>query len=457
MKYSVPQHIDKNQIFLVNFLELEGRWDPYYNQPKYFQLEKQLKGLNCPMSNLKSESLKIFSGLTPLSGGDSYVQSGGIYFLRSGDYREDNIIDFNNVIQIAPDIHNGLMKNSKLQYGDVLIAIVGATIGKIGVYCYDYESNINQAICAVRLKNNLNPLFVQCFYQTTIGQQLLNRIKRPVARANINLDEIGQLPIPLASKQKQEIIITVIDDAYKCRNKKLAFAKQKLASIDEYLLDELGITLPKNDFQKLDDRMFEVSFKELFGNRYDPFYYLVSGTKVASTLFANTQLKCIANIVKGNSITSDNVNKNGLYPVIAGGQTSPYNHDKYNFGGNVITVSASGAYSGYVWYHETPIFASDCSVIYSKDETKFLTRYIFEVLKLQQQQIYNLQQGAGQPHVYPEDLCKLNIPEVSLDKQTEIVAHISAIRAETKALEIQAEEVLTKAREEVEKMILQSE
>ncbi|MBR2252631.1 MAG: restriction endonuclease subunit S, partial [Neisseriaceae bacterium] len=114
----------------------------------------------------------------------------------------------------------------------------------------------------------------------------------------------------------------------------------------------------------------------------------------------------IANLIKGTSLSSKNV-IDGDYPVIAGGQTSPYNHYIYNFDGETITISASGAYAGFVAYHDYPIFASDCTVVKSTDNNTALTQYIFEILKLKQNEIYRLQKGVAQPHVYATDLAKI--------------------------------------------------
>jgi len=196
-----------------------------------------------------------------------------------------------------------------------------------------------------------------------------------------------------------------------------------------------------------------VNYSEINGRRFDPKSVLFLGESAKSIKYENVQLQQIAKIEKGTSITSSEVNKEGQYPVIAGGQASPYNHDRFNYKGDVITVSASGAYSGYVWYHKDPIFASDCSVICAKNN-QFMTKYLFEVLKAQQSHIYLLQQGAGQPHVYPDDLAKLWIPVVSLSKQQEIVGHITAIRQQAKALQEEGEAILEQAKREVEGMII---
>jgi restriction endonuclease S subunit len=147
------------------------------------------------------ESKLITSGATPLSGGDAYVLSGnGIPFIRSGEISN---ISFNECIYIKPEIHNTMLKSSRLKPGDLLIAIVGATIGEIGVYCSEREANINQAIALVRFKESINSTFIMEFIRSSFGQFILDRMKRPVARANINLDEIGTLPIPLPPLEKQ--------------------------------------------------------------------------------------------------------------------------------------------------------------------------------------------------------------------------------------------------------------
>lgn len=129
---------------------------------------------------------------------------------------------------------------------------------------------------------------------------------------------------------------------------------------------------------------------------------------------------------KGQSITQAKTEK-GDIPVIAGGQTSPYTHSKPNYEGNIITISASGAYSGYVWYHDYPIWASDCTVLYSGKENILLTKYLYHILKSKQEEIHKLQHGAGQPHVYWMDLRDVHIPLPDIEKQRELVNDLEVI------------------------------
>ena len=126
----------------------------------------------------------------------------------------------------------------------------------------------------------------------------------------------------------------------------------------------------------------------------------------------------VCEITKGTSITKKKTIP-GDIPVIAGGQKPPYYHSEYNRDGETITVSASGAYAGFVSYHDYPIFASDCSTI-KPQENLLSTKFLFALLKSKQDELYGLQIGSGQPHVYPRDLVNIHIPLPPLDEQRRI-------------------------------------
>lgn len=120
---------------------------------------------------------------------------------------------------------------------------------------------------------------------------------------------------------------------------------------------------------------------------------------------------------KGQSLTAENANK-GTIPVVAAGREIPYFHNNYNFK-NIITISASGAYAGYIWYHNYPIWASDCNILYGQKDI-FDTIFLFYILKLQQNKLYSLQTGGAQPHIYKNDIYQLIIPKISFNEQKAI-------------------------------------
>ena len=148
-----------------------------------------------------------------------------------------------------------------------------------------------------------------------------------------------------------------------------------------------------------------------------------TATDYTNAKWPMVELGEICDIEKGKSITKAVINK-GDIPVIAGGQQPAYYHNQSNRIGQTITCSASGAYAGFINYFEVPIFASDCTTIKSKDENNLLTKFVFKYLKVKQDDIYKLQMGMGQPHVYGKDLAKIKIPLPPLEIQEQIVTEL---------------------------------
>ncbi len=201
-----------DRVFYVNYSELSNRLDPYYSL-KYFQQSFEAIHLGkYPIVSLKSLTTLITSGITPKSGGDAYVDDrlNGIPFIRSGNINVDGELDFNDLLYIRPNIHNTIMKSSQVRKNDLMIAIVGATIGQVGIYVFDNEANINQAIALVRLKDGINVEYIKELIKSSVGQLSLNRLKRPVARANINLEEIATIQVVLPPYDIQQKIANQI-------------------------------------------------------------------------------------------------------------------------------------------------------------------------------------------------------------------------------------------------------
>lgn len=109
---------------------------------------------------------------------------------------------------------------------------------------------------------------------------------------------------------------------------------------------------------------------------------------------------------KGKSITKTKCIE-GTVPVVAGGLEPAYFHNQSNIDGPVITISASGANAGFVRLYHQNIWASDCSFISTLQTKNIYFWYLF--LKINQEKIYHMQQGAAQPHIYPSDLMRLGI------------------------------------------------
>lgn len=442
--YQVPQHIDKNKIFIVQRSEIEGRLDPkmaLYNR-------KVLHSLY-PKVRLKDVLLcKPQYGASEPGVPRSSIKEPR--YIRITDIDENGLISHDELGATAKIIEDKYI----LCENDILIARSGATVGK----AYIHKPALYDCFFAgylIRFIINTDkalPEYIFTYTQLNAYKEWVNAIQRPSGQPNINSEEYQSLEIPLPNIERQQVIVDVIKSAYLQKKQKESEAKKLLDSIDTYILNELGITIPEID-ASLENRLFFTSFKDVTGSRLDPYYKLYFSSNYKSVKYDSFRLGSITNICKGTALTSKDIIP-GNIPVIAGGKSSPYSHNEANFDGNVITVSASGAYAGYVWYHQNPIFATDCSVISSKDESLVLTSYIAEVLKSIQSIIYRLQVGAAQPHVYPSDLMNIYIPSIPISQQKTIVNKAQSIRDIAKKVIEEGNSILENAKKEVEQMII---
>lgn len=141
----------------------------------------------------------------------------------------------------------------------------------------------------------------------------------------------------------------------------------------------------------------------------------------------------VGTIKRGQGLQSKDYVK-GNIPVVAGGKQYAGYHNVANHLCNTITISGSGANAGYVALHTVPIFATDCSVIDEKDD--FVLAFVYFVLLNKQSDIYKLQSGGAQPHIYPkniEEIVALFPPTIA--EQSAIAAVLSNMDTEIAALE----------------------
>lgn len=110
---------------------------------------------------------------------------------------------------------------------------------------------------------------------------------------------------------------------------------------------------------------------------------------------------------RGRSLQSRNM-ISGEIPVISGGLKPAGLHNESNTQAPVITVSASGANAGFVALWETPVWSADSSYIDASITDDVYFYYLF--MKANQTNIYGMQTGSGQPHIYPKHIELLEIP-----------------------------------------------
>ena len=218
----------------------------------------------------------------------------------------------------------------------------------------------------------------------------------------------------LNQKSDSIFFANVENDGFSLGAQRTPIEKNDLIEIEQ-LISEFVIGADHTKSEKFETvTKYEIQQKDfsLSGNAYkSSFSFNSDYPKVLLTEFASLK--------RGTSITKKDITE-GKIPVIAGGQKPAYFHNQSNRDPQTITISSSGAYAGFVSFHDYPIFASDCFSVASKD-SNLNQKFLFHLLKSKQQIIYQMQTGGGQPHVYARDFEDFEIPLPPIEIQQQIV------------------------------------
>lgn len=104
---------------------------------------------------------------------------------------------------------------------------------------------------------------------------------------------------------------------------------------------------------------------------------------------------------KGKSLKKSDVIP-GKFPVVGGGLKENAYHNEFNTTERAITISASGANAGFVNFWMENVWSSDSSYIDESVSKNVFFWYFF--LKSKQRELFDLQTGSVQPHIYPKQI-----------------------------------------------------
>ena len=464
MSYQVPQHINKDNVFIVNRSEIEGRFDP-----KMALYNRKVQSWAFPKERLKNVLL-----CKPQYG----AAESGIARNDSQSPRYLRITDIDEYGQISHDelgaTANTIEEQYILQENDLLIARSGATVGKAYLH---KKAPYTCFFAGYLIRFVINPLkvlpnYVFAFTQSKMYWDWVKAVQRPSGQPNINAEEYQSLELPIPPIEIQEEIVSVFEKAYSEKQNKDANAQQLLDSIDTYLLQELGITLPKIK-SDLRNRVFLFNRKDLEG-RLDPTVYK-NGVKLISEKWDNVKLSSVAKL--NPSGTFKGVSEDTLISFV------PMEVVDEQF--SVITtltdttISESSGFTKFrdgdlLWAKITPCMQNGKSavvrnltnglgcgsteffVLRPKDE-RLSIEYLHVILHMKcvrETAMLYFGGSAGQQRVSSSYLENFNLPLPPKEKQIEIVQHVYQLRAKAKFLQEEGKAILERAKKDVEQKIM---
>ena len=483
MTYNVPEHIDKDKIFIVKRSEIEGRLDPkmaLYNRKVKYSLYPRVK-------------LKDILVCKPQYG----ASESGIIRTNLSEPRYIRITDIDENGLIRPEDMGATAVNVEDKYilfeNDILIARSGATVGK----SYIHKKTSYACFFAGYLirfiidKNKALPEYIFTYTQLNTYKEWVKAIQRPSGQPNVNSEEYQSLEIPLPNMGVQQEIVNVINSAYIDKLQKESEAQQLLDSINAYILNELGIILPTVQYN-LERRMFFISSVECVDKRLDPkkyspktrdLYLAIEKSPFPKSALADfiTDIcsgdwgsdgevditpsgfaKCI--VLRGTeidnsynlSINPEKVKKrlipldkyNKIRPLIndiiieksGGSEAQPvgrvaiidrfdYNGFPLSFSNFLMKIRVSGINADYLYYY-------------------LRTMYNVGITDSMQSQTNGIR------NLIVKEFLEQNVIVPPIEKQQEIASHIAGIRQKAKALQAEGKAILEDAKKAVERMII---
>ncbi len=153
----------------------------------------------------------VTSGLTPRGGEENYVKEGP-YFLRSQNIQMNGLV-LDDIACLPMEIHES-MARTRVMFGDVLLNITGASIGRVAWYdVQDHEANVNQHVCIMRLNELAKPEYVSFILSTPYGQSLISRSQTGATRQGLNHENVRGIRIPLPPTELQAEFAALVRDA----------------------------------------------------------------------------------------------------------------------------------------------------------------------------------------------------------------------------------------------------
>ncbi len=457
------------ECFKVFANEIEGRIDPYYHSKIFKENEKQIKSSKFGIKTLKQISKKIVDG--PFGSQlkvEEYV-SEGIPLIRVKNIKNEELQE-EGFVYITREKQNQL-KRSKVKPNDVILTKAGS-IGNACLFpTHLKEANITSHLAKIEVKDEINPIYLCKYLNTKFGQLQIFREGNKTTRPELNLSEVSSILIILPPIDIQNKIVQLMDDAYKIKKQNEAEAKQLLNSINDYVLDELGIKLPE-----LKDKMtYCVTSEEIKDNRIDAYYFqpkfdevekaIKKGKfgvkKLKDFIRVNAKLENIKNYAEINYVDLASINKNfGTIQEInkLTSKEAPSRARQKLEKGDLLLSSLSGSLKSIAVFDKSESnFIASTGFYIIKNSNSYNNYYLFALFRsfLYQLLLHRETTGAIMSSINKGQLNKLKIPLPPLSVQNKIAEEVKKRMQKAEQLQKEAKENLEKAKQEVEKIVLE--
>lgn len=360
------------------------------------------------------------AGATPAKGHPEFYSNGTIPWLRTGELNNGFVYD--SEIKVSEEA----LKKCSLRMnsvGDVLIAMYGATIGKVAIAGIPLTTN--QACCAC------TPILIYnkyLLYYLMASKQAFIELGEGGAQPNISREKIVEFPLSLPPLAEQKRIVAKIEELLPLVEE-YGIAQEELNKLNATLPDKLRQSILQEAIMgKLvpqDPNDEPVTLKETNG---------IKSFDIPST-WKWVQLQDVVDFINGRAYKKEELLSIGKYKVLRVGNfftndswyysNLELEDDKYCYAGDLL-YAWSASFGPKIWEGEKTIFHYHIwNVKYNK---QFVYRdYLYYFLEYDKTRVKSATTGSTMIHVSMANMKPRLFPLPPLAEQHRIVAKLEEI------------------------------
>jgi Type I restriction modification DNA specificity domain len=480
MSFELSGTVNTSKVFIERKTNVTGRWDPFFYRPELVALEKRVRKVT--PHQLREFVRSMAGGATPsTTEADTHYTEAedGVPFIRVQNLSTTGKLNLEDCKRITRGTHEGLLKRSRLNGGELLVKITG--VGRMAVASVvpeGFEGNINQHIVAIRTKDMATSETIAAYLNLDLAERLASR--RSTGGTRPALDYPALLSIPVVVDDRIPELMKAAVERYQSQTK---MADELLATIDDVLLDELGIPRQPEPPNTLQSRIFRRDFSDVSGGRFDPFYNSPAYTEHDDTIeqhAAFCRLRNAGNLVRGVVYSSTDERDSGQTVLRANNinlstgdldlRNLVHIRDDFEFDSrqrlyrdDILICAASGSkdHAGKVAYiaEEIDAFFGGFMMVLRCDRPNLLPEYLAYYMQSQlfRRSIFRHLGGTNINNLSISMVGNLGVivPDKGLQKR--ILETIRSLKAKASALREQARADLEKAKRDIEALILGQE
>ncbi|OWP54011.1 Type I restriction enzyme MjaXIP specificity protein [Candidatus Micrarchaeum sp.] len=448
---------------------IEGRIDPHFYRQEFRNLQTTLETLQ----NQKLQSIVEFSN--ELWNQNDFFENEFPY-IEIGDI-DTEMGEIKNITYYKKDKAPSRAKMI-VRENDIIISTTRPQRGAIAIIDKRMDGFIASTGFAVLRKMKVNNIKKEYLLSVLHTQICLKQMLQRSSGGNypaITLEELKNIIIPIPSSEIQNKIVEMYNIAKNIKKINEFKAQKIFDSIDTYVLDKLGIKLPE-----LKDKMFyTVSSSTVQNNRTDPYYYQPKFKEVESAIekgkYGLVKIEDLLEYYKkGIEVGSEAYTEEGV-PFIRVSDIKDYKID-YENTKKKIKKDLYYELKEYQPEKDELLYSKDGSIgfcpIVGKDKEAIISGgilrlkikeeinsfFVKSILSSSFMKLLANREGIGSiiKHLPPKVFLSIKVPLPPIAIQNEIAEGVKKRVKEAEQLQKEANEKLEEAKQQVERLILNS-